>query len=1199
MTIQDLTIENAQAVGGSAGLGAGGGAGLGGAIFVANLASVTLSNVNVVAGNATGGSGGNPAAAIGSGGGMGGPGNFVGGGGGLGLGARGGLSDTSPFPTFLPPGQLVQPRFGFPGGTGIAVGAAGGAFGCCDFFHVGVGFDLAGSGGSRGGGGGGGVRGGQGGGGGVGAFGSSGAFGGGGGSPNIFNRTGAGAGGFGGGGGATREGGFGGGGGGSHLAAGGTSGGFAGGSGSGGPGSSGGGGGAGLGGGIFVQEGGTLTVAGPLMLTGSTVAGGSGGGAGAGDGAAFGAGVFLQGNGTVTFSPDAGQTQTVSDAIADQTGSGGTGGNEGSWDLTKSGGGTLVLGAANTYTGATTVSGGTLRVDGTQTASAITVQSSATLQGSGTVGVVSVDAGGTLAPGASTGILTTDNLTFAASAILATELNGIDVGTEYDQVSVAGTVTLGGATLTVSLGFVPATAQVFTILDNDGGDAVTGTFSGLPEGAAFNSGTRRFQISYIGGTGNDVTLTVVNDAPTIQDIGNQTINEDAATGALAFTIGDLETAAGSLTLSGTSSDTTIVPNANIVFAGAGVNRTVTVMPAADQNGGPVTITLTVSDGTALANGTFTLTVTAVNDAPTITALTNQTISANTAAGPLPFSVADAEMAAAGLTVMGISSNPTLVPNAHIAFGGTGAHRTVTVLPAPDQSGQSTITVTVSDGVLTAASAFVITITPPPPPPPPPPAANQPPTISGLSQATIDENASITATLTVGDDATPATGLAVSVTSSNQALVPASGLALGGTGTTRTLTVTPAPDTAGQTVITVTVSDGVLTTTTAASVIVQGATSETPLDPPVGLTASVNESEVRLAWTDPPTGGRPSFYVIEGGTAPGTSTLPVINTVTRRNTWALTLPPGTYFFRARSGNRARTSAVSDEVSVLVTRPVNVPGAPIGLLVSVDGTRVTLAWQRPVTGGDATAWLIELDTAPGPGDSRTFRVPATVLSVSGDLPRGEYVALVRGENGAGPGPASNEPRFTVDLPSGGGCDAPDAPVLLPAAVVGRTVTLTWRAARAGAPASYRLLVGSTAGASDLAILPVGPVTSFVLQANPGTYHATIVAINTCGPGAASNSVPVVVTGSGPPPPPTNVRASVAGNTVMLAWDAAPGAVSYLIEAGTAPGASNAAVHPLVQTSIVAPGVPSGVYYVRVRAIGAGGASAPSAEVVIVVP
>ena len=52
-----------------------------------------------------------------------------------------------------------------------------------------------------------------------------------------------------------------------------------------------------------------------------------------------------------------------------------------------------------------------------------------------------------------------------------------------------------------------------------------------------------------------------------------------------------------------------------------------------------------------------------------------------------------------------------MPNANIVFGGSGANRTLTVTPAANQTGSSTITVTVSDGSLTASSTFTLTVTP--------------------------------------------------------------------------------------------------------------------------------------------------------------------------------------------------------------------------------------------------------------------------------------------------------------------------------------------------------------------------------------------------------------------------------------------------------------------------------------------------------
>jgi Matrixin len=96
-----------------------------------------------------------------------------------------------------------------------------------------------------------------------------------------------------------------------------------------------------------------------------------------------------------------------------------------------------------------------------------------------------------------------------------------------------------------------------------------------------------------------------------------------------------------------------------------------------------------------------------------------------------------------------------------------------------------------------------------------------------------------------------------------------------------------------------------------------------------------------------------------------------------------------------------------------------------------------------------------------------------------------------------------------------------------------------------------------------------------------------------------------GAGNPPPvlpgtPTSLATSVSGSTVTISW-AAPASggapTGYQLIAGTAPGASNIGVVPLTATSLVVPGVPNGIYYVRIVATNAAGASAPTADATIV--
>src|SRR6266571_6397176 len=104
-------------------------------------------------------------------------------------------------------------------------------------------------------------------------------------------------------------------------------------------------------------------------------------------------------------------------------------------------------------------------------------------------------------------------------------------------------------------------------------------------------------------------------------------------------------------------------------------------------------------------------VPSANTAPTLSNIADLSTSQNTATAPIAFTVGDAQTAAGSLTVSGASSNPTLVPGANIVFGGSGANRTVTVTPALNQTGTATITVTVSDGSLTASKSFVLTVNP--------------------------------------------------------------------------------------------------------------------------------------------------------------------------------------------------------------------------------------------------------------------------------------------------------------------------------------------------------------------------------------------------------------------------------------------------------------------------------------------------------
>jgi fibronectin-binding autotransporter adhesin len=187
-------------------------------------------------------------------------------------------------------------------------------------------------------------------------------------------------------------------------------------------------------------------------------------------------------------------------------------GNDGTTlGITKAGTGKLTLSGPNlTYTGPTTIQAGTLEVNGAITGSAFTLNGG-TLTGTGPIGPLTASSGSTISPGNSPGILSTGDLIMGAGSTLAIEINGVTVGTEYDQLNVTGTVNLGGATLTLSGSYAAGAANdLFTILLNDGAaDPVIGTFAGLGEGTLFTANGQAFTISYAAGDGNDVVLTAI------------------------------------------------------------------------------------------------------------------------------------------------------------------------------------------------------------------------------------------------------------------------------------------------------------------------------------------------------------------------------------------------------------------------------------------------------------------------------------------------------------------------------------------------------------------------------------------------------------------------------------------------------------------------------------------------------------------
>jgi hypothetical protein len=355
------------------------------------------------------------------------------------------------------------------------------------------------------------------------------------------------------------------------------------------------------------------------------------------------------------------------------------------------------------------------------------------------------------------------------------------------------------------------------------GNATNTTISGLMDGvtyyfAATAADTSGLESDYSNEASN-APAAIANQPPTLNSLSNLTINENAAlqivnlSGVTSGASDEIQT----LTVTATSSHPDLIPNPTVNYTSPDTTGTLTFTPVASAFGS-ATITVTVNDGGASNNvlsRSFAVTVNAVNQAPTISAISDQTTAQDTPTAPVPFTVGDVETVASNLTLCASCANTALIATNNIVFGGSDSNRTVTLTPLAGQNGDADITIMVSDGTATASATFRLTVAASRPTP------NTPPTISPIANLTINQS---TATpplpFTVGDGETAASNLTVCASSANLILVPTNNIVLGGSDSNRTVTVTPVPGQTGSANITITVGDGIATTNTTFQLTVQ-------------------------------------------------------------------------------------------------------------------------------------------------------------------------------------------------------------------------------------------------------------------------------------------------------------------------------------------------------------------------------------------
>lgn len=211
--------------------------------------------------------------------------------------------------------------------------------------------------------------------------------------------------------------------------------------------------------------------------------------------------------------------------------------------------------------------------------------------------------------------------------------------------------------------------------------------------------------------------------PALAPIGTKSVNEDAVlalpvlirsgstTSVNSLTFASSVTVSGASTLDAVALSGISSLSVSLV-AGSGENRTVNISAPANQNG-TADVTLTFTDPantTLLSSEKFRVNVRAVNDAPTITSISQQTINENNATSALAFTIGDVETSPTGATeyvqdaagvgaskVVVTTDNATLLPASGLVVSAAGsANRTLTVTPASNKFGKATVTISVTD-----------------------------------------------------------------------------------------------------------------------------------------------------------------------------------------------------------------------------------------------------------------------------------------------------------------------------------------------------------------------------------------------------------------------------------------------------------------------------------------------------------------------
>jgi PKD repeat protein len=339
-----------------------------------------------------------------------------------------------------------------------------------------------------------------------------------------------------------------------------------------------------------------------------------------------------------------------------------------------------------------------------------------------------------------------------------------------------------------------------------------------------------------------ITVNEINDCPQISNIADQSIEEDQIMGPLVLEVLDMETASNALSVQVISGNTVLVPASGIQLNWNTNTWEIQISPATNVSG-LAQLTITVSDSAYTTTTNFTLTVTPVNDPPSIKTIQTQHIQENEVSDPIALDVYDPESTFDELTIRLTSSNSDLLPinSEHAAI----LSQSLFLTPVMYAFGESTITITVSDGNLQSQTSFLVNVSP----------VNQVPEISRISDISFDEDTAMSPLgFTVADIETAIELLQVRVSASNAILFPEDTIDLNFYDNGYWIVLSPPHNLNGTSLVTIYVDDGIDESIESFTVNVLPVEDPPVLTPPINLQLTEDAAAQRIHFmvSDPET-----------------------------------------------------------------------------------------------------------------------------------------------------------------------------------------------------------------------------------------------------------------------------------------------------------------------------------------------------------